>query len=52
MTDHVSDLAALLRIDRARLDSPVREEVVGDAVYPHIYGPLDVNAVTEVRRLR
>ena len=38
----------VLDIDPARLSSPVRFEDPG-AVYPHIYGPLNVAAVTSVR---
>ena len=38
-----------------RLEAPLVREVgnpVTGEEFPHIYGPLDVNAVTEVRRLR
>lgn len=37
----------LLRIDPRRLDVEVREEQVGDEVFPHLYGPLPVRAVTD-----
>lgn len=44
----------LLEIDPERLGAEVRFEV-GDPAsperFPHIYGPLDVDAVTSVRRL-
>jgi uncharacterized protein (DUF952 family) len=39
----------LLVIDTDGLD--VRYEPVGDDVFPHIYGPLPLDAVTEVRSL-
>ena len=45
----------LLTIDPGLLTSPLVREVgnpVTGEEFPHIYGPLDVNAVTEVRRLR
>ena len=36
----------LLTIDPARLTSPLREESAGDgSLYPHIYGPIDRDAV-------
>lgn len=43
----------LLVIDPDRLSSPVRVEpdpVTGQS-FPHVYGPIDVDAVVEVRRL-
>jgi uncharacterized protein (DUF952 family) len=45
-----SDLV-LLVIDVARLDAPVRHEPAGDEVFPHVYGPIPVSAVIEVRSL-
>jgi uncharacterized protein (DUF952 family) len=45
-----SDLV-LLVIDVARLDAPVRQEPAGDEVFPHVYGPIPVSAVIEVRSL-
>jgi uncharacterized protein (DUF952 family) len=41
----------LLVIDTERVDSPIRYELVPgqDQPYPHIYGPLNLDAVTEVR---
>jgi uncharacterized protein (DUF952 family) len=46
--DDVSDLVALV-IDGASLPAEVRYEDGGDGeIYPHIYGPLPVNEVTEV----
>ncbi|MFA1540164.1 DUF952 domain-containing protein [Actinomadura monticuli] len=41
----------LLVIDASRLDAPVRREPVGDDVFPHVYGPIPVSAVIEVRSL-
>src|SRR5579862_8585828 len=40
----------LLVIDPARVASDIREEAVdGSERFPHIYGPLNLDAVTEVR---
>jgi uncharacterized protein (DUF952 family) len=39
---------ALLEIDSSRLDCPVVE---GDATFPHIHGPLPMEAVTAIRNL-
>ncbi|MDG4791150.1 DUF952 domain-containing protein [Micromonospora sp. WMMD1102] len=42
----------LLRIDPDRLSSPVRDdEVAPEIVFPHIYGPLNLDAVVEVAPL-
>ncbi|WP_067793521.1 DUF952 domain-containing protein [Actinomadura formosensis] len=41
----------LLVIDTSRLDAPVRHEPVGDDVFPHVYGPIPLSAVIEVRSL-
>lgn len=41
----VHEPLVLLVIDTDRLGSPWQEEVVGDATYPHIHGPLNVDAV-------
>ncbi len=38
-----------LEIDTDRLTAPWREDHVGEDTYPHIYGPLNVDAVTRVR---
>ncbi|RFS86893.1 DUF952 domain-containing protein [Actinomadura spongiicola] len=45
-----SDLV-LLVIDVSRLDAPVRYEPVGDEVFPHVYGPIPVASVIDVRSL-
>ncbi|WUH99442.1 DUF952 domain-containing protein [Spirillospora sp. NBC_00431] len=45
-----SDLV-LLVIDATRLDAPVRYEPVGDEHFPHVYGPIPVSAVIDVRSL-
>lgn len=41
---------ALLVIDRARVQAPVRDENLegGETLFPHIYGPLNLDAVVEV----
>ena len=43
------DDLVLLVIDPQGLD--VRDEPVGDDVFPHIYGPLPIDAVIDVRPL-
>jgi uncharacterized protein (DUF952 family) len=43
------DDLVLLVVDTEGLD--VRDEPVGDDVFPHIYGPLPIGAVVEVRSL-
>ncbi|WP_415630067.1 DUF952 domain-containing protein, partial [Nocardioides dubius] len=48
--NHDGDLL-LLTIDTDLLTSPWREDQVGDATFPHIYGPLNPSAVIEVRPL-
>ncbi|TDD91733.1 DUF952 domain-containing protein [Actinomadura rubrisoli] len=40
---------ALLVIDTGRLDAPVRYEPAGDELFPHVYGPIPIPAVIEVR---
>lgn len=44
----------LLHIDEARLDAPLLYENVGDAPepFPHLYGPLNPDAVVHVDVLR
>ena len=41
----------LLVVDTSRLDVPVRYEPVGGDFFPHVYGPIPVSAVIEVRSL-
>jgi glutathione S-transferase len=43
----------LLCIDESKLTSPIREENTegGTQMFPHIYGPLNVDAVVSVRLL-
>jgi uncharacterized protein (DUF952 family) len=50
----VADDLVLLVIDAARLRSPLRYEHVpgADAPFPHIYGPLNVDAVLAARPFR
>jgi uncharacterized protein (DUF952 family) len=50
-TDPEPGRLVVLVIDPDRLDVPVRDEegVPGGELFPHIYGPLPVSAVTEVR---
>lgn len=45
----------LLTIDPARLDAPVVDEPPADGIaelFPHVYGPIPVSAVTEARTWR
>lgn len=47
-----ADLLALV-IDAGRLTSPLRDDDVGTGErFPHVYGPLDREAVLDVRPLR
>lgn len=46
------DDVVLLVIDRSQLDSKVRvEALTGDQEFPHIYGPLPIAAVVDVREV-
>jgi uncharacterized protein (DUF952 family) len=49
----IDDALVLLVIDPSRLVSPLRVEAVPgtDETFPHIYGPLNLDAVVEVRPL-
>ena len=42
----------LLVIDRARVAAPVRDEGAGGDLFPHIYGPLNLDAITRVAEVR
>lgn len=46
------DDLVLLTIDTDRLTSPWRYDAVGDQEFPHIYGPLNLDAVVEVSSAR
>jgi uncharacterized protein (DUF952 family) len=39
----------LLVIDPARLKAPLRFDAVGEEFFPHLYGPLNLDAVVEVK---
>ncbi|GAA2442806.1 DUF952 domain-containing protein [Actinomadura vinacea] len=39
----------LLVIDTAQLQAPVRYEPAGDELFPHVYGPIPLPAVIDVR---
>jgi uncharacterized protein (DUF952 family) len=47
----VTEPLVLLTIDRSRVGAPVVDEDVpaAGAVFPHVYGPLNVDAVVDVR---
>ena len=38
----------ILCIDEARVTAPVQWDPVGDKVFPHLYGPLNVDAIVAV----
>ena len=44
----------LLHIDEALLAAPLVYEQLGDAAepFPHVYGPINLDAVLQVQRLR
>lgn len=42
----------LLSIETSKVRADVRYEKVGDSYYPHIYGPLNIEAVVRVQRFR
>ena len=48
---HMGELV-LLEIDTTRLASPWQEDPVGDTTFPHVYGPIGVDAVVAERRVR
>lgn len=48
----VTEPLVLLTIDRSRVGAPVVDEVVpaaAGAMFPHVYGPLNVDAVVDAR---
>lgn len=47
---NVEDLAALV-IDEALAASPIKFDSTPDGVFPHLYGPLNRQAIVAVRRL-
>ena len=47
----VEEPLLLLTIDTDLLTAPWRQDPVGDDTYPHIYGPLNPDAVVEIRAL-
>jgi uncharacterized protein (DUF952 family) len=47
----VDDQLVLLVIDPAKLTSELRHEPADGQVFPHVYGPLNLDAVIEVRPL-
>lgn len=48
----VTDPLVILEIETERLDAEVKDEPVGDEVYPHVYGPIPTSAVVAWRPAR
>lgn len=48
----VTEPLLVLEIETDRLDAEVRDEQVGDEVYPHVYGPIPTSAVVAWRPAR
>jgi uncharacterized protein (DUF952 family) len=48
----VTDPLVVLEIETELLDAEVRDERVGDEVYPHVYGPIPASAVVAWRPAR
>jgi hypothetical protein len=48
----VTEPLVVLEIETDRLEAEVRDEQVGDEVYPHIYGPVPTSAVVAWRPAR
>jgi uncharacterized protein (DUF952 family) len=48
------DALVLLHIDETLLDAPLVTEQLGGAhePFPHVYGPINLDAIVEVERLR
>ncbi|RYE80415.1 MAG: DUF952 domain-containing protein [Myxococcales bacterium] len=47
----VTEPLVLLHIEPSRLTSELREDRVGDRVFPHVYGPLNRQAVVDAQPL-
>jgi uncharacterized protein (DUF952 family) len=43
-----ADEFVLLWIDETQVEAPVRWEPVGEHHFPHIYGPLNLNAIVKI----
>jgi uncharacterized protein (DUF952 family) len=48
----VTEPLVVLEVETDRLDAEVRDEQVGDEVYPHVYGPIPTSAVVGWRPAR
>lgn len=48
----VTEPLVVLEVETGRLDAEVREEEVGDEVFPHVYGPIPTSAVVAWRPAR
>ena len=48
----VTEPLVVLEVETERLEAPVRDEEVGDEVYPHVYGPIPTSAVVAWRPAR
>jgi uncharacterized protein (DUF952 family) len=48
----VEEPLVVLEIETDLLDAEWREDQVGDQTFPHVYGPINANAVVGVRELR
>jgi uncharacterized protein (DUF952 family) len=48
----VTEPLVVLEVETDRLEAPVRDEEVGDQVYPHVYGPIPTSAVVAWRPAR
>lgn len=50
--DDIADPLVVLEIETDLLDAEVRDEQVGDEVFPHVYGPIPTSAVVAWRPAR
>ncbi len=48
----VTEPLVVLEVETDRLDAPVRDEEVGNEVFPHVYGPIPTSAVVAWRPAR